>query len=63
MSKLPHSTSATNLRIRVTKEEYQFEDDEPILRKKKSLDFRNKSKVNSTGYKEEGVNKLQMFLK
>lgn len=59
--KLPHSTSATNLRIRVTKEEYQFEE-ESGLKRKKSLDFKNKSKGSS--HKEgESANKLQMFLK
>ena len=65
LNKLVHSTSATNLKIRVTRDEYRLEDDHP-LRRKKSLDFKhNKSgKQSSNSNKNQsGSNKLQQFLK
>lgn len=64
LSKLVHSTSATNLKIRVTRDEYHIEDDHP-LKRKKSLDFKNKSSKQSSNSNKNlsGSNKLQQFLK
>ena len=65
LHKLVHSTSATNLKIRVTRDSYHLEDDQ-LLKRKKSLDFKqNKSgKQSSNSNKNQsGSNKLQQFLK
>ena len=57
------NTSATSLRIKVTRDEYHIEEDNP-LRRKKSLDFKNKSKVSSNSNKNlSGNNRLQQFFK
>ena len=65
LNKLVHSTSATNLKIKVTRDEYHLEDEHP-LRRKKSLDFKqNKSGKQSSNSNKNlsGSNKLQQFLK
>ena len=64
LNKLIHSTSATNLKIKVRRDEYQLQEDENPLRRKKSLDFKNVSKVSSHSSKKlDAGNKLQQFLK
>jgi hypothetical protein len=59
--KLLHSTSAGNLKITVTREEYQFQE-EAETGKKKSLDFKSNSKASNSN-KNLDSNKLQMFLR